>query len=522
MPLERPDKFMLGSDVQQPIQDNTDKIADIRNVLMTVKYFGAIGDGTSHPLSQKYATLAEAQVVYPHATALTDEIDWCAIQKAVNATYDVRIPNGVYMVNKTVVFRNDIRISGMAGKNASAIKAVASWDNVANPSVVKMNGSGSILRDINISCTAITDDTKKPDCILIAKDSATSSNLPWEASLYNVVTNGGLNGLHIKEGLETHITRCQFKTAIGAGVYAEQPDVYANDVSTDGCKNGLKTLGGSVTAHHFHAINSTQDGFYLEGADFCQLTDCHADTSGWSGYKLVNTKRIMMTACWSFDSSAASGQTNVYSDWSFTNVTNSLFTNCNSKGATVETQGYLTKASMYFDSTSVGNHFVNCHANTTPWGAGSDNGSEAIMNRNRFVSCTGALARYNAKENTSKHAFTLSAGTSNTANSYLFFSPALTSNAMIVEVRITARETNAPKKLYFGRAYKAITNDTTAAEMTMVDLLGSDATDAKNFTLTVALHSDGDKVSVTITNNSAQIVNYGVEIEYMHPPKFTA
>lgn len=46
--------------------------------------FGAIGDGNSHPLSQKYASLAAAQVMYPFATSLTQEIDSCALQKAIN------------------------------------------------------------------------------------------------------------------------------------------------------------------------------------------------------------------------------------------------------------------------------------------------------------------------------------------------------------------------------------------------------------------------------------------------------
>ncbi|WP_341487091.1 hypothetical protein [Pararhizobium sp. A13] len=46
--------------------------------------YGAIGDGASHPLSEFFPTLPAAQVVYPHAQALTDEIDWAAFQKAAN------------------------------------------------------------------------------------------------------------------------------------------------------------------------------------------------------------------------------------------------------------------------------------------------------------------------------------------------------------------------------------------------------------------------------------------------------
>jgi hypothetical protein len=47
--------------------------------------YGWIGDGTYHPLSEKFTTLAAAQVTYPHATALTDATDWAALQGAMNA-----------------------------------------------------------------------------------------------------------------------------------------------------------------------------------------------------------------------------------------------------------------------------------------------------------------------------------------------------------------------------------------------------------------------------------------------------
>jgi hypothetical protein len=41
--------------------------------------FGSICDGVHHPLSERYGTLAEAQVVYPTATSLDGEIDTAAL-----------------------------------------------------------------------------------------------------------------------------------------------------------------------------------------------------------------------------------------------------------------------------------------------------------------------------------------------------------------------------------------------------------------------------------------------------------
>ncbi|WP_232353061.1 hypothetical protein [Hafnia alvei] len=51
---------------------------------VTPEQFGAIGDGTVHPLSERYSTLAAAQAVYPFVTALTQTIDWAACQAADN------------------------------------------------------------------------------------------------------------------------------------------------------------------------------------------------------------------------------------------------------------------------------------------------------------------------------------------------------------------------------------------------------------------------------------------------------
>lgn len=68
-----------------------------------VDAYGAIGDGASHPLSTRYATLVAAQAVYPRASALTDEIDWCAIQKAIDSGKAVvNFSNKKYYINRCI------------------------------------------------------------------------------------------------------------------------------------------------------------------------------------------------------------------------------------------------------------------------------------------------------------------------------------------------------------------------------------------------------------------------------------
>lgn len=69
----------------------------------TLRDFGAIGDGTSHPLREQFRSLLAAQMVYESATSLDDEIDTVAIQKAFDSGKSLRAAIGSYLLNKRVV-----------------------------------------------------------------------------------------------------------------------------------------------------------------------------------------------------------------------------------------------------------------------------------------------------------------------------------------------------------------------------------------------------------------------------------
>lgn len=74
---------------------------------------GAIADGTVHLLSERYATLADAQVDYPFATSLTQSIDWAAIQSALNTgARRVHFSAGHYRPNQGNTRTTDVVYSG--------------------------------------------------------------------------------------------------------------------------------------------------------------------------------------------------------------------------------------------------------------------------------------------------------------------------------------------------------------------------------------------------------------------------
>ena len=68
---------------------------DDTNATVSPRIFGAIADGTSHPLSERYASLAAAQADFSFVSALTQQIDWAAIQAATNLAGTTGFSGGV-------------------------------------------------------------------------------------------------------------------------------------------------------------------------------------------------------------------------------------------------------------------------------------------------------------------------------------------------------------------------------------------------------------------------------------------
>ena len=79
--------------------------------ILSVKDFGAIGDGKLHTLQEwvtnkKFGSLTQIQAVYPKAQSLEDSIDWLAIQTACDVAdktgAGVLVPAARYVLNRTL------------------------------------------------------------------------------------------------------------------------------------------------------------------------------------------------------------------------------------------------------------------------------------------------------------------------------------------------------------------------------------------------------------------------------------
>lgn len=99
---------------------------------VSVKDFGARGDGILLPLSAIYPTLADAQAQYPFVTSLTQSLDWAAFTAAGQTGRTILVPYGSYRLNDTVKrdygyymgvgTQSEVVFVDMAGKNGFEFK----------------------------------------------------------------------------------------------------------------------------------------------------------------------------------------------------------------------------------------------------------------------------------------------------------------------------------------------------------------------------------------------------------------
>jgi hypothetical protein len=118
---------------------------------ISVRALGAIGDGTLHPLSEFYGTLAAAQAVYPFATALTQSVDCCAIQLACLIAYNsaanlhpaIDLGSGAFVIDNDIQCYAYTRLIGCGAGTSNSGPPTFGWRNPpSGPQVGSGTGRG--------------------------------------------------------------------------------------------------------------------------------------------------------------------------------------------------------------------------------------------------------------------------------------------------------------------------------------------------------------------------------------------
>ncbi|NRT88522.1 glycosyl hydrolase family 28-related protein [Clostridium beijerinckii] len=193
---------------------NTSKINNLN--IINVKDYGAIGDGSSHLLSSKFATLASAQTVYPNATSLSDEIDLVAIQKALNYAISldkggtIYIPTGRYKINRSITFDTTkyIKICG-EGYNTQ-ISGTSNFNSV----IFECHNCGVVFSDL----------------MLVGATSGTSNGIYAAGCNTSIFTRinfqNQVRGLELNASYSVEVNSCVFEVCYTYGI-----------ISTTSCHN---------------------------------------------------------------------------------------------------------------------------------------------------------------------------------------------------------------------------------------------------------------------------------------------
>lgn len=213
-----------------------------------VRDFGAVGDGASHPLSEFFPTLAAAQATYRQATALANEIDWCATVAAMteastHAGGVVRVPAGRYRLHASLIV----------------------------PAGVILEGDGGAY--------------------------ATSGGTPWSGGVSELIFNAGVTGVvftagTVKTGARDLYLRA-YTTGSGAradGVRIQAKVILDNVTVWAFTRDGVHvdtSAGGNANNCEFRSVWAAQcgrDGFHVEGADSNAMTFLKCDATANARY----------------------------------------------------------------------------------------------------------------------------------------------------------------------------------------------------------------------------------------------
>lgn len=250
---------------------------------LSVKDFGAFGDGASHPASSEFATLAQAQAVYPDCTSLTDEIDALAALVArdylqTNSDYrgsKIYFPKGHYILNRSLEFSPyDLLLNisligdGPMATTLDFSTLPASTDGI----LVDTNGAHFLLSDMTIS--AATRDN------IVLGSGATVGGAIYNSQI--VVSNvrsqsAGRHGLSATNVYLTTVRDSWFKNNGGSGV----------------------VFNGYHTACQFtrcEASSNVSSGFSLNGMVYSGFDSCGSDGNTW-GYSMTNMQGVVFKNC---------------------------------------------------------------------------------------------------------------------------------------------------------------------------------------------------------------------------------
>lgn len=267
---------------------------------VSVKDFGAIGDGTKHTVQEwidagEFSNLTAVQMVFPFVTSVNDSIDWVALQGAIKSLPlntastgiltpkgfanggCIYIPRGRYYIDKKVSMQRGLRLTGESRESSQLISFIAA------DSFLQYKDSGRYIQDeIIIENLSIWQDAS-----VIATAGAAIDVIEGSASVQsvylkvdNVIIEGTYNGVRLVAGVGCAVRNSNISKCVNNGVYL----------------TGLSSTTSTVFENTYCHINGNY-GFEIEKGAYIAFVGCASDSNAVGGYHINQTKGYSFTAC---------------------------------------------------------------------------------------------------------------------------------------------------------------------------------------------------------------------------------
>ena len=318
------------------------------NDIVVIEDYGSIGDGTNHPLSERFATLALAKVKYPFVSSLTDSIDWAAAQAAANSAASkgalLTLSGKKYFFNKPVNIDNNVIGNGSViytpGSSTFDVFNVLSKNDITAENLrfkklgvssgrgyaLKLRGASDNFNLINVTSDeyagvfyADGDDGVFSNAKYRISVSNTASGGTWKIGFYPPVGMGEIKWTgDIAYNATAETLQTALDVALGAGrvivtgsqmpknsltvefigeyagLYVQPPTMrfaYSGAIKSYGGEAKVINEGGTklatnITLDRVVARDSGEFGIYADNARVLKLINCTSTGSWFDGVKL--------------------------------------------------------------------------------------------------------------------------------------------------------------------------------------------------------------------------------------------
>lgn len=282
------------------VQDQTNYLAN------------AVMDGASHPLSTRFASLSEAQVVFPSAVALTDEIDYWAIQSLLASTSidKIYLGAGTAVLHRSLFHRSGggQEVWGEGPVATTLMLRAAANSNIFSPVDQNIANPNMVLRDFSVDGNKVnnTGTIGQTDGILLVRcDNLWIENVEARNVNGRGIHHHGLTGSVVEKQTWAHIyshDNLHWGIWNSNGVrIVNYDDIVCNDNGsrtdldfTNRTSNGADNFTGGflldhseVQAEGIQCHRNGEEGLWLRNLFAAQINDVFCTRNGRDGIRVL-------------------------------------------------------------------------------------------------------------------------------------------------------------------------------------------------------------------------------------------